>query len=274
MIFDRPLPFEEAIESRRAKALLPTSLSSRELDALAPELRERAFFSARTRSLEHLNQLDRVISKIVDPSGVSGDSWSPARARMAIRASLERIGYDPASINAVPGSIKDLGSEPRIRLILDTNIKMARGYGNWAQGQDPAILDEWPAQELVRHESRREERLDWPRRFVAAGGRLYGGRMIALKNSPVWTNLSRFGLPYPPFDFGSGMGLDDVDRDTCIALGIIDRDTQITPQERPFHEDAPIPVDNPDILAAVARALGPRYGIRDGALVKLEVSGG
>jgi hypothetical protein len=267
MIFTRPLPFEEAIESRRAKAMLPTALSSRALDALAPELREQAFFSARTNSLQHLSRIDGILGKMIDPTGKRGDSWDASRARMAIRESLQQIGYNPADINAVPGSLKDLGSERRINLILDTNVKMARGYGNWAQGQDPAVLDEWPGSELVRHEGRVNERPDWPRRFVAAGGRLYGGRMIALKDSPVWTRLSRFGLPYPPFDYNSGMGLDDVDRDECIALGLIDRDRQIEPQTRPFHDNPPI--SGPaEILDAAARQLGPRYGIEGGALVK------
>lgn len=275
MLFTRPLPFEEAIESRRAKALLPTSLSSRELDALAPELREQSLYSARTNSLQHLSRIDSIIGKMVDPTGERGDSWDPSRARIAIRESLEQIGYDPADINAIPGSLKDLGSERRINLILDTNVKMARGYGNWTQGQDPAVLDQWPGSELVRHEGRTQERTDWPARFIAAGATLHGGRMIALKDDPVWKRLSRFGLPYPPFDYNSGMGLDDVDRDECMRLRLIDRDRQLTPQARPFHDNPPLSgppqvraKDFSPLLDAAARQLGPRYGIQGGALVK------
>jgi hypothetical protein len=275
MIYPRPMPFAEAIASRKAKAIMPTSLSSRELDKLAPELREQSVFSARTNSFQHISRIDTILDKIINPTGDRGDSWDASRARIALRASLQRIGYDPADINAIPGSIKDLASTRRLNLILDTNIKMAHGYGNWAQGQDPAVLDQWPGSELVRHEGRVRERTDWPMRFVAAGGTLFGGRMIALKVSPVWANLSRFGLPYPPFDYMSGMGLDDVDRDTCIALGIIDRDRQLTPQVRPFANPQSLRISNAHgtpstqaILAAAAHALGPRYGIDAGALVK------
>lgn len=45
--------------------------------------------------------------------------------------------------------------------------------------------------------------------------------MIALKTDPVWAKLSRFGTPWPPFDFGSGMGVQDVDYDEAVALGLL-----------------------------------------------------
>ena len=37
--------------------------------------------------------------------------------------------------------------------------------------------------------------------------------MVALKEDPVWTRISRFGQPWPPFDFNSGMGVEDVSHD-------------------------------------------------------------
>ena len=45
--------------------------------------------------------------------------------------------------------------------------------------------------------------------------------MIALKTDPVWERLSVFGHPFPPFDWGSGMGVVDVDRKTAIELGLV-----------------------------------------------------
>jgi hypothetical protein len=40
---------------------------------------------------------------------------------------------------------------------------------------------------------------------MQAGGQIFGGRMIALKSDPIWTAISAFGTPYPPFDYNSGM---------------------------------------------------------------------
>jgi hypothetical protein len=119
------------------------------------------------------------------------------------------------------------------------NVESAQGFGAWRKGQEPEILDEWPAQRLFRLEERDEPR-DWHERAKAAafetGSKiaLDGEGFVALKNSPVWTALSEFGTPYPPFDFNSGMWVEDVARDEAVALGLIDEDEQIQPQRRGF----------------------------------------
>ena len=149
-------------------------------------------------------------------------------------------------------SEQGLTRNPRISLIVDTNVDLARGYGSWRQSQEPAILDEWPAWEFFRAEDRVEPR-DWPARWAAAGGVFYpglsdyeDGRMIALKDDPIWEAISAFGLPYAPFDFNSGMDLEDVDRDECERLGLLapgadapeagdrgfDEDLEATPEVR------------------------------------------
>lgn len=270
MLFSSPVSFEEALASRRVKALMPTTASSYDLARLAPEIRERAIFSARTASARHLANINATVMRVLDPGYVydprtgekrpagPGESVNEARARELLRDSLRSIGYSPDQVGAAPGSLRDLGSERRLNLIVDMNVGMARGYGWWAQGQSAAVLDQWPAQELVRVESRVNPRGDWPERWVAAGGRISpGGRMVALKNDPVWTNLSRFGLPYPPFDYGSGMGVEDVDRDTAVSLGLIDEDTQIAPQDRGFNDDlAEERNRQEELIETIKRSLG------------------
>jgi hypothetical protein len=77
-------------------------------------------------------------------------------------------------------------------------------------------------------ESRRVPR-DWLILWAAAGsavGWLGASRrsMIALKTSPIWAALSQFGRPWPPFRYGSGMGLDDADRDECEEEGLLPKD--------------------------------------------------
>ena len=45
--------------------------------------------------------------------------------------------------------------------------------------------------------------------------------MIALKDDPVWTGISAFGNPFPPFDFGSGMGVRNISRKEALELGVL-----------------------------------------------------
>jgi hypothetical protein len=274
MAFTAPIPFREALQSREVKAFLPTSLSSRQLMRLAPELRERSAFSARTINAGYLQKMSDTVHRILDPHTVIRDGrpvtegLDVASARLTLREALKEISYQPDPDKR--GTIEDLSSEPRLNLVIKTNVEMAQGYGNWQQGQ--ATLDAFPAQELFRAEERKEPR-DWLQRWRGAGGQVFeGGRMIALKNDPIWTEISEFGLPYPPFDFGSGMDVRDVDREEAVALGLIGPDEQIEPQDRGFNDDLELsnPAKDAQLRAALETSLGEKVEI-DGDVLKWKV---
>ena len=56
---------------------------------------------------------------------------------------------------------------------------------------NPTILDQWPAME-VRFDSRlpAERRDFWTQKWLLSGGKLFDGRLIALKNDPVWRAMT------------------------------------------------------------------------------------
>jgi hypothetical protein len=228
MLFAAPVPFAEALDARAVKQLLPTDLRTSLLAEIPAELRERAMFSAGVTNTEFLQSASDKIDALV------AGTADRATQRAELKQLLAKLNYQPVA--GEEGSLTDLSSDRRLNLILDQNLQQAQGYGRWKQGQDEAILDEWPAQELVRVIDAEEPR-DWAARWSAAGGTFYAGRMIALKNDPIWTKISRFGTPYAPFDFNSGMDVQDVDREEAMALGLIDRDTQLAPQSRDFNTD-------------------------------------
>lgn len=271
VLFDKPVPFREALQSREVKAALPTTLSSRQLLALAPELRERAAFSARTSNAWYVQQISDKVRAILDPHTVQRDGrpvtegLDVARARLELKEALKAISYTPDP--AERGTIEDLSSDTRLNLVIKTNTEMAQGYGNWKQGQ--ATLDAFPAQELFRAEDREEPR-DWLQRWRVAGGQIFeGGRMIALKNDPIWIEISGFGLPYPPFDFNSGMEVRDVDREEAVALGLIGPDEQLELQDRGFNDDLALsnPARDAQLRAALETSLGDRIEF-DGDILK------
>ena len=272
MLFSKPIAFAEALKSSKLKKLLPTAASSADLAKLEPQIRERARFMARVNHVGTLARLDAGINAALG----DGEYMDPAQIRLSIKQQLVSIGYDPENPPkgfepAKPGSLRDISSDGRLNLAIDTNLKMAYGFGQWQKANDPDILDAFPCRELLREEERKEKR-NWLTRWVQAGGRLYGPnqRMIARKDDPIWVSISTFGNPYPPFDYNSGMGVEEVDRAEAEALGVIKPSTIVQRDERSFNEDvtAAMPTDVSDGLAA---ALKKAFKVVAGRIV-LEVA--
>ncbi len=254
MIFDAPIPFAEAIQSQAVKRLMPTAAKTAELRQLGPDILARARFSAQTTNVGYLAKMDTLLTTLVSPASQDREA-APAldasAVRLALKQHLAATGYAPEEGKA--GGLTDLSSDRRLNLIIDTNLKMAYGYGNYAQMQDPDLLDMWPCQELIRVESRDKVR-DWITTWRSAGGQTFGGRMIARKDDAIWTRISAFGNPYPPFDFGSGMGVRDVDRSEAEALGVIKRSTVVAQKKVGFNEAVETPVPQ-GISKALAQAV-------------------
>lgn len=264
MLYDKPIPFAEALASRKAKQILPATAGSRELSMLAPEIRERAMFSARTANAGYLAKMDRLLTEMTSPSARAAKGLSaidPGSFRLEMREELAKLGYQPKKNTA--GLLTDFASDARLNLIVKMQTESAYGYGRHVQAQDPDLLDMWPCQELVRVESRKNER-EWHARWVAGGGKLYAGRMIARKDAPIWTAISRFGTPYPPFDYMSGMGLRDIKRKDAESLGVIKRSTIIKPDTARLndHVEAAMPQGISkglaDVLQQVFNVIGDR----------------
>lgn len=245
MLFAKPLPFAEALGSQAVRRLLPTDFTSGQLADLGPALLRRAQFSATVTDLGHLDELAGTYQEML------AGTLDRATARLRIKDYLARKGYTPSADKA--GTLQDLSSDARINLQLDTNVEMMQGLGNQLQGQEPAVLDMYPARELVRVTSAEKPR-DWETRWDEARAATTAegatesasGRMIALVGHPIWKELSAFGNDYPPFDYNSGMGLRDISRREAMSLDLIGRDTQVVPST-----DAPRPDRNVQTSSAV-----------------------
>lgn len=260
-----PTPFAAAIDDLQRRQLLPTTANTAQLQQLPAALRDSSLFSAKVNDARLLQDIREQLAGIVQPEGhAPGSSLNTASARETLRAVLSGMGYAPEA--GKEGSIEDLSSRARLDLIIDHNVSAARNRGNWSAGQDPAVLDMWPCQELIRVYASRAPR-NWRARWRAAGGQLYGGRMIARKDSPVWIAISRFGTPYPPFDFNSGMDVADVDRDEAISMGVIPADATVPPQDAPpLAISAPVSHIADFLLEQVMKVLGPKASVSYGSL--------
>lgn len=280
MIFSRPTTLTDALRHqtlKRALALSP-DIGSREIQEFIPaQIRDRSFFSAKTPYAEYLSDVNVQIGRLVQPDvrigpdglvpTASGESISPAQVRARMKQTLAALGYQPDPEKR--GGLQDLSSDRRVNLIIDTQLKMSRGYGSWRQAQDETVLDLWPADEMYRAMTRREHR-DWDRTWNDARRALGeattatvardrdSGPFVARKNDPIWAQISRFRNPFPPFDFGSGMRVRDVSRDRAEALGVIGSTQTVSPELDPMNR--PYSLDMQDTRSDIAAALQAAFG--------------
>ena len=225
-------PFKEAVEFILNKEAVPTD----EWDASLwrgeeKDVTLRAFWSSRVESARFLDRaqaflfdtLTGATEKVTGPDGVERVALRGGGRATFVRRMREfmvkegMVSGEDEFMEVNQKDITDIRSESRLKLIFDTNMRQAYGYGQWKQGQNPAILRRFPAQKFVRDREVVEER----ERHAESEGE------IRLKSDEeYWADyqndpeIGGFGVPWAPFGFNSGMGLRDVNREDAIEEGL------------------------------------------------------
>ena len=256
-------PLEAAVRRLGERTPVASKLNSAQWQELSLGLRERAFFSA---GVEKLRMLAAMQAKIDEALTLAGGPDSAFMDRSKFVAEMRNALGAPEGDS---GSLTDLASTRRLGLVYDFQKESATEYARWQVAQDPDLLEAFPCQELLRVEDREVQR-DWESRWTAAGGAIYAGRMIARRDAGVWYKISRFGTPYPPFDFGSGMGVADVERDEAIALGVIPADAVVQPQSEGFNArlEASVPQASPALMEGFKAIFGDQVAIDAGGKIR------
>lgn len=230
MARERNLKFDvkfEALgaEPLEAKTLMPTALSSRELELLEVSIRENSFFSSKVSDAKLLAEMQDYIARAA--RGESGFHRENFLARMRSYLGVEE---------GESKRMDDITSAQRLRLIFDFHIDRIASQKQYFR--DQKRKERFPVREFVRIE-RREEPRNWRERWKKAGGTFYEGRMLAPFDSKIWEKISRFGVPYAPFDFNSGMGTRLISKREALALGVLsekDLEKTVEKQETPFDD--------------------------------------
>lgn len=231
MQFVAPIPFEEAIKKLGGKTAIRSGFTASEWGDLPVALRERAFFSSRVESARFLgrgqaaltNWLAGARETITRPDGTTTTALAMG-SRQQFVAEMQRLALAEGMGPLRPGdkgTIADITSQRRLELIFDTQVRQAHDYGNWLQGQDPDVLNEFPAQRFVRVLDVTEPR-QWHTQFEDE---------VRLKTDiGYWSRINQdFGVPWGPWGWGCGHDVDDVDRAEAEAAGLIPQGQQLEP---------------------------------------------
>jgi hypothetical protein len=234
-----------SVEYLRRRRVVRSPANSAQWDRFPTAIKEASLFSATVTSAQLLGQVGGDLGDLmaeVREKTAKGEAVLDRRtlvSRWKKTAEGEGLGF--AEGDKRRGTIEDITSIPRLNLIYTVQTQRAEGYASYLGDQEPGALDAFPAQELVRLESRRDRR-HWHERWRAAGGRVFPGsgldgregRLIALKTDAVWERINRFGTPWPPFDFGSGVGVADVPHAEAVSLGVLKAGETVKPGVKDF----------------------------------------
>jgi hypothetical protein len=255
MILD-PANLTTAVRHLLSLNVMPTSMSTNELRGVDKAIRAKSLFSARTMEMAYIDEIRSTLGTLL-----SGET-NMASARQLLQEKLDQLGYNPArhfnrpDESRIPpadaGGLRDLSSDQRVDLVLNTNLRMIANAGEEIDGNDPDALREFPCWELVRFYDRDVPRGferrkgglvpvlgdSWQERWVRAGGKLYDGRMIARRDAPVWSALGDSGVfsdgtdsDVAPYAFNSGYDRIARSRAECISLGVIGPEDEVRPRD-------------------------------------------
>lgn len=225
----KPVQFDEAINQLRNRETKPADWSAATWSEKAPEVRQKAFWISRVENARFLTRahslldafITREVEEVIGPDGEPTKALKmPSRADFIMRMRDFMIKEGMASSSEFKTvnqkDIRDLRSVARLKLIFDTNIRQAFGYGQWQQGMTPAALRAFPAARLIRDRGVKEPR---PRHQDNLGE-------VLLKTDPRWSEfhnareIGGFEVPWGPYGFNSGVTQEDVSRREAKALGL------------------------------------------------------
>jgi len=229
-----PQPLTEALRSISARTPVGSVIRSREWEDVPLALRQTAQFSAGISSARVLGAIQQRLQDQISLAReklATGEEATFDRSSFidAIRSIARAEGLEPEEGK---GTITDITSIPRLGLIYDMQSQMAAGFARYKLDTSQGALLLWPAYRLGESTAREPRPLEWWQRRWFEAGQSVGWQgaiptdFVALKTSPIWVRLSRFGTPWPPFDWGSTRELEEVGRDEAIELGLIREDWQ------------------------------------------------
>lgn len=210
------------VQALRKRISFGSSRNTQQWAGVPQALRDRLFFSATVSNATVLDKMKHFIAS--DLAGIrrsSPGAKEPEKVfgREKFVAEMRKALGIPVRGEKDSGKLTDIRSSRRLRLIYDFQKERTKAEATAETENDADHRELFPYREFVREEPRREPR-NWIRLWKGYGGKLTQGRMIALRDDPIWRKLNRFGWDHAPWDFNSGMDTRWISRSQARRLGL------------------------------------------------------
>ena len=279
----KPIEFEESFKRLKERKEIGSRMTSKQWTLIPAAIRDRSFFASRVASARFLTSAKKFLTdfmlgtkeEVLSPDGVKSIAFKAGgRAdfvkKMQDFAISEGMG-DPLPEGVGRGQrgvipeIKDIASNRRLKLIYDTNIQSAYGYGNFEASIDPAITDAYPAWRFVRTGVVKEPR-PLHKRFE--------GEVRRKDDTKFWLEMNKkeiggLGVPHGPWGFNSQMDVQEVGRREAVELGLIKKNQKIRSPKSAFNKKLSVSEKRMDsgIFKKLKKAMGAKMKLTAGKLL-------
>ena len=235
------MPFWEALSLLEGKEAVASAMTTAEWRRMPVAVRLKSQFSATLTSVKAAKAItDYLTGYVRGDKAVNdlGQEYQVYQGRAEFVAQMRDImieeGFGKVLHDGTldpeihDNDLRDLRGCRRLQLIFDTQTEQAASYAQWQEGQDPDILDIFPCQKFVRVRP-----VHTPRPYHDAAI----GTIRRKDDLAFWVSLNRdFQVPWGPWGFNSGCGVEDVDRDEAEAEGVIKPTDKVQPIAKDFLE--------------------------------------
>lgn len=234
-----PMPFWQALSYLEAKEAVASAMTTAEWQRMPVAVRVKSLFSATLTSAKAAQEITDYLTGFVRGEKAANDKGKEyhvyqgraefvanMRARM-LEEGFGKVLHDGTLDPEIhDNDLRDLRGCRRLQLIFDTQTEQAASFAQWQEGQDPDVLDVYPCQRFIRVRP-----VHTPRPYHDAAI----GEVRRKDDLAFWIGLNRdFRLPWGPWGFNSGCGVEDVDRDESEALGVIKPTDKVRPIKKDF----------------------------------------
>lgn len=278
-----PIKTEEAFKRLKARKEIGSRMTSKQWGEIPAAIRDRSFFASRVASARFLSSAKKFLldvmlktkEEVVSPDGVKSVAFK-AGGRAGFVKQMQDFAISEGMGDPLPDGvgrgdrgiipeITDISSNRRLKLIYDTNIRSAYGYGNFEASVDPAISQTYPAWRFIRVGYVKE-----PRPLH----KKYEGVVRRKDDTKFWLEMNKkeiggFGVPHAPWGFNSEMGVQEVGRREAIELGIIKKTQKIRSIKSAFNTKLSVSEKRMDsgIFKKLKKAMGKKMKLSAGKLL-------
>lgn len=155
-----------------------------------------------------LHPFKHEVADIIDRNLARGFDRTNSRKEIASLLKTHAIAFSPDTIDSLYHIVY-----VNQLLRFKHNLYISRTDA-WTEG----VHESFPAFELDI--SRASFSRDWKSEWIAAGSSLHEGRMIARKDDKIWSALSDFDYPFPPFSLDVEVTVFDIEATIAVEAGI------------------------------------------------------